>query len=91
MNGADGLMDRIVQQHGAAVGGKDRQGQTGDVGDESIHICVVPGTEQTLPGVLCRDGADIGGVGLLTEDRTRGTRRPSGWKSREGHHSKHRR
>ena len=70
MNGADGLMDGIVQQHGAAVGGKDRQGQTGDVGDESIHICVVPGTEQTLPGVLCRDGADVGCVGLLTEDRT---------------------
>ena len=70
VNGADGLMDGIVQQHGAAVGGKDRQGQVRDVGDESIHICVVPGTEQTLPGVLCRDGADIGGVGLLTEDRT---------------------
>ena len=69
VNGADGLMNGIVQQHGAAVGGKDRQGQTGDVGDESIHICVVPGTEQTLPGVLCRDGADIGGVGLLTQHR----------------------
>ena len=67
MGRAHSLPDGIVQQHGAAVGRKDRQGQSCFIGNESVHIRVVAGADDALPGVCGGDAADVGGVGLLTQ------------------------
>lgn len=69
MNGADGLSYGIVQQHRAAVGGKNSQRQTGFIGDERVHIRVVSGAKQALSSICGGDAADIGGVGLLAQYR----------------------
>ena len=69
MSGADGLPDGVVQQNGAAVGGKDRQGQVWHVSDEGVHVRIVPGTGDAFSSVLLRDPADVVGMGLLAQHR----------------------
>ena len=69
VSGADGLPDGVVQQNGAAVGGKDRQGQVWHVGDEGVHVRIVPGTGDAFSSVLLRDPADVVGMGLLAQHR----------------------
>lgn len=68
VDGSNGPMHRIKEQDGAAIGGKDHQRKTGAIGDESVHIRIVPGVEEALAGVLVRDLADILRMGLLSEN-----------------------
>ena len=68
VNGPNGPVHRVIEQNGAAVGGKDHQRKTGAIGDESVHIRIVPGEKKALAGVLVRDLADILRMGLLGEN-----------------------
>ena len=67
MDGADGVLDRVVEKEDAAVSGKDGEGQAGHVGDEGVGG-VVPLPLQALAGIFLRAAADGGLMDLLTED-----------------------
>ena len=68
VDGPYGPMHRVIEQDGAAVGGKDHQGKIGGVGDEGVHLRVVPRAEQALSGILRRNKTDVFRVGLLGEN-----------------------
>ena len=71
MHSAHGTAHGIVEQQNTAVGGKDRQGKTGLLGNEGVGG-VVPLTQQPLAGIV--GGAETHG-GLMHLLAQYGTRR----------------
>ena len=58
----------VIEQRRAAVGGKHRQSQAGDIGDKGVGL-IVPGPPQALSRVVRGDHQHVVAVDLIAEDR----------------------
>ena len=67
VDGACGVVDGIIEQHDAAVGGEYHQGKVGFPGDKGIGG-VVPGGKESLSGIGGGAQADRGLMDLLGKD-----------------------
>ena len=69
MNQTDGAVLRIQQENRNTVRGKYTQHQSRNIGNQSVHIRVIPRAGQSFPGILFRDDADSRGMRLIRKHK----------------------